>query len=593
MFAIVLAYRGPSPRHLWKRIFYLRRNHSRNAIYNVGGVYICVRPEAGYFDLKFADSVQGWRKKWLYVKDKSTSTQEYGLAPFDVSQEILRCKSWDAEATPEEMAATESLVARIQALQNTQGQELSSMQIIAHFLRIRVQPLQARTSPLWLYSGDGDAARISEDLSLKDLEKLVRRFTSLSKKSPVPSSCRVEPFSGTHALPTNHQTLSSLPPLPEGGDVPERAIVTDDSQETSVRDSEPAESEKSAGSSDKVSESGHASGSSQTDFVPPAVSPPKCKRQRTPDEEDSGESKLSQPAAEESSPEEQAEFDPFASAAVVSSDDEEPLGLDTPRPANTSTSHTLVLSEDPKVAPEPSDPPHSPRPLKKKSRTGAAGKEVIATGSLLTPLLDDPVMKEMMDIGSRFIGFRDEADSLRKALHLAEKRANELEKKLQASEKAREKAEREAASVGDLRDRLHAAENALSEKEEGIAKREAAIIARFETNQDSEEDALLDTLSVLEMNCTLTRDCLKSVRIAFERMFPHFFPKADLPDRFELLTKSFTDKASGEKVDWAKVAAVRGLNSDKWTALIKGAKAFLKKIIAILDPKSPASASTA
>ena len=44
---------------LWKRIFYLRRNHSKNAIYNVGGVCICVRSEAGYFDLKFADSVQG------------------------------------------------------------------------------------------------------------------------------------------------------------------------------------------------------------------------------------------------------------------------------------------------------------------------------------------------------------------------------------------------------------------------------------------------------------------------------------------------------------------------------------------------------
>ena len=63
------------------------------------------------------------------------------------------------------------------------------------------------------------------------------------------------------------------------------------------------------------------------------------------------------------------------------------------------------------------------------------------------------------------------------ALHLAEKRANEIEKKLKASEKAREKAEREAASVGDLQDRLHAAKNALSEKEEGIAKREATIIA--------------------------------------------------------------------------------------------------------------------
>ncbi|KAK1697107.1 hypothetical protein QYE76_013804 [Lolium multiflorum] len=72
--------------------------------------------EAGYFDLKFADSVQGWREKWLYVKDESSDTQEYSLAPFDLSEDILRRKSWDAEATAEEIAATESVVARIQAL---------------------------------------------------------------------------------------------------------------------------------------------------------------------------------------------------------------------------------------------------------------------------------------------------------------------------------------------------------------------------------------------------------------------------------------------------------------------------------------------
>jgi hypothetical protein len=64
-----------------------------------------------------------------------------------------------------------------------------------------VQSIQARPNPLWLYSGAGDVARISEDLPVKDLEKLVRRFTSLSKKIEVPASCRVEPFSGTHALP--------------------------------------------------------------------------------------------------------------------------------------------------------------------------------------------------------------------------------------------------------------------------------------------------------------------------------------------------------------------------------------------------------
>ena len=181
------------------------------------------------------------------------------------------------------------------------------MQIIAHFLRIRVQPLQAQKNPLWLYSGAEDADRVSKDLSLKDLEKLVRRFTSLSKKSEVPSSCRVEPFSGVHALPAvsyfsssctilispinlhlltrfffmqKHQSLSSLPPLPEGGDVPERAIVNDDSQETSALESEPAESEKSAGSSDRISESEQVSGSSRSNSPPPAASPDKRKRKR-------------------------------------------------------------------------------------------------------------------------------------------------------------------------------------------------------------------------------------------------------------------------------------------------------------------------
>jgi hypothetical protein len=76
------------------------------ATYDIGGVCICVRPDAGYFDLKFADSVQGWRKKRVYVMDKTTGDQKFGLAPFDLSQEILKRQSWDAKATTKELAAT-------------------------------------------------------------------------------------------------------------------------------------------------------------------------------------------------------------------------------------------------------------------------------------------------------------------------------------------------------------------------------------------------------------------------------------------------------------------------------------------------------
>jgi ribosome-binding ATPase YchF (GTP1/OBG family) len=67
-------------------------------------------------------------------------------------------------------------------------------------------------------------------------------------------------------------------------------------------------------------------------------------------------------------------------------------------------------------------------------------------------------------------------------LHLAEKRASDFEKKLKASEKARKKAQEDAASVGDLRERLHAAENALSDRETKLAQWETDIIARFETH---------------------------------------------------------------------------------------------------------------
>ncbi|KAM0841830.1 hypothetical protein ACQ4PT_058769 [Festuca glaucescens] len=558
---------------LWKRIFYLRCNNSKNVAYNVGGVCICVHPDVDYFDVKFADSVQGWRKKWLYIKDESSDAQEYGLAPFDAAEEIQRRKSWDAKATTEERAATDALITRIRELQNTDGAELSGVQIIAHFLRIRVQPLQARKNPLWMYTGAKDVDRISDDLSVKDLEKLVRRFTSLNKNHEVPSSCRVEPFSGSHALPKNHQTLSSLPPLPEG-------------------------SQRSAGSSDKDTESAHSVS------PPPATSPDGRKRKRS-DDEDSSASKLAEPAAEESSPEDQEFFDPFAETGAVSLADE---GEENEEPeahglAPTSTSNTLVISEERRVASEKSPPPQhnpeaptpvpSPRaPKKKKAKTGAVITQELAAGSMSGPLLDDPLMKELVNLGSQFIGFRDEAAALRDALHRAEGRADDLEAKLKASEAACKKAEKDAA----------AAEGKMSEQ--------------YHLSQES-DDRLLDTLDILELNCDLARKCMTSARNALRRVFPHFFPKETQPEIFSQLAHHFLAKddpalayrqaslkigvegtialvaASGQKIDWVKTAAPKGLNSEKWKALVKDAKLYSKKIIAFLDPKSSASASVA
>ncbi|KAK1652608.1 hypothetical protein QYE76_070413 [Lolium multiflorum] len=112
---------------LWKRIFCLRRNGSHGVAYNIGGVVICVRSDVDYFDVKFPDSVQGWRKRWLYVHEESSDSMEYNIAPFDGKAKILRRRSWDAEASEEEKLATEALMTRIRELQTTRGKELSEL----------------------------------------------------------------------------------------------------------------------------------------------------------------------------------------------------------------------------------------------------------------------------------------------------------------------------------------------------------------------------------------------------------------------------------------------------------------------------------
>ncbi|KAM0825031.1 hypothetical protein ACQ4PT_069829 [Festuca glaucescens] len=606
---------------LWKRIFYLRRNNSKNVAYNVGGVCICVRPDIDYFDVKFADSVQGCRKKWLYIKDESSDAQEYGLAPFDAAEEIQRRKSWDAEATTEESAATDALITRIHELQNTDGAELSGVQIIAHFLRIRVQPLQARKNPLWMYTGAKDVDRISDDLSVKDLEKLVRRFTSLNKNHEVPSSCRVEPFSGSHALPKVKPPNSPLIPhyLKVGKWMIGSLLPTTRKNPFFLK-------VNPQGLKDLRVPLTKSSDSAHSISPPPATSPDGRKRKRS-DDEDSGASKLAEPAAEESSPEEQEFFDPFAETGAVSSADEgeENEEPEAHGPAPTSTSNTLVISEERRVASENSPPPQhnpeaptpvpSPRaPKKKKAKTGA------------------PLMKELVNLGSQFIGFRDEAAALRDALRRAEGRADDLEAKLKASEAARKKAEKDVAAAEGLRQKLQAAEDALSNKEAQQIERENEISTRLETqsrrfstgkmseqyhlSQES-DDRLLDTLDILELNCDLARKCMTSARNALKRVFPHFFPKENQPEIFSQLAHHFLAKddpalayrqaslkigvegtialvaASGQKIDWVKTAAPKGLNSEKWKALVKDAKLYSKKIIAFLDPKSSASTSVA
>jgi hypothetical protein len=110
-----------------------------------------------------------------------------------------------------------------------------------------------------------------------------------------------------------HQVLSSLPPLPEGGEVDERTVVTDDAQGTSRPESEFVGSQKSAAYLEEITES---DASESIHSLPSAVSP-KNKRKRG-DVKDSGTSKLGESLAEETTPEEEGAFNPYEEALVSS-----------------------------------------------------------------------------------------------------------------------------------------------------------------------------------------------------------------------------------------------------------------------------------
>jgi hypothetical protein len=103
-------------------------------------------------------------------------------------------------------------------------------------------------------------------------------------------------------------------PLPGGGEVDDRQVATDDSQEP-LPESEAAGFQKSAGSSvteyEQQSESGHS-------VSPPLAIFPGRKRKRD-DVADSDASKPTDSAAEETSPREEDSFDPYDDAGIVSS----------------------------------------------------------------------------------------------------------------------------------------------------------------------------------------------------------------------------------------------------------------------------------
>jgi hypothetical protein len=160
---------------LWKFLFRLRPSVSLDKNPKLGGAVISVRAESHYLEFNMVVLVQGWRKKWFYIKDQKTaSSDQFGLAPFDANKSLMKLTSWDSPPIETKVDCVKPLLSRIQSLKSAAGGGLTGTQLMAFFLQRRIQPLQARVSKLWTYSGLDDPSRVSK----QDPEKKGSRETS-------------------------------------------------------------------------------------------------------------------------------------------------------------------------------------------------------------------------------------------------------------------------------------------------------------------------------------------------------------------------------------------------------------------------------
>jgi hypothetical protein len=61
---------------LWKFLFQLRPSVALSKKPELGGAVVSIRAESQYLKFSMAASVQGWRKKWFYIKDRKVSSSD-------------------------------------------------------------------------------------------------------------------------------------------------------------------------------------------------------------------------------------------------------------------------------------------------------------------------------------------------------------------------------------------------------------------------------------------------------------------------------------------------------------------------------------
>ena len=186
---------------LWKSLYQVR-GQSGDERYTIGGCGFSVKSSAKFLENAGVDSVQNWRNKWFYVKDMPVENQEENLAAFvDVKADNL--PSWQNKLTKKERLEVKRLMPRVEEAVNVLSQEYGFVRLISIFIGRRLQPLQARLTPMWEYSGPSDASRFGrKDFGTAEgLEMAIKSIIKGKKSKKLPPPCSLAPFGDDNKLP--------------------------------------------------------------------------------------------------------------------------------------------------------------------------------------------------------------------------------------------------------------------------------------------------------------------------------------------------------------------------------------------------------
>jgi hypothetical protein len=109
-----------------------------------------------YLSYKLIDSNQEWKAKWFYV------TNHHPGLPKPSGKQPKHRPWWNTELTMQEGIQLPELLARIKALREA---GLRAEHVAFSFMKRRVQPLMARDTLGFEYTGDDDTSRILETKS--------------------------------------------------------------------------------------------------------------------------------------------------------------------------------------------------------------------------------------------------------------------------------------------------------------------------------------------------------------------------------------------------------------------------------------------